>query len=95
MAAFKLISDKGACIDWSPLKQAPNILATGTKEGGGGGFDDYGGELALQGFDSSPSTTACETLARCVVAARRPAARACPRPAPPDPLSHLLRSSAV
>jgi hypothetical protein len=64
MAAVKQIADKGACIAWSPLKSAPNVLATGTKEGGGGGFEDYGGELALYGFDLASGSQACETLAR-------------------------------
>jgi|LauGreSuBDMM15SN_2_FD.fasta_scaffold828489_1 hypothetical protein len=65
--AVKTVSDKGACIAWSPLKHAPNVFATGTKEGGGGGFEDYGGELALHGFDYAVTTTACETLARYVL----------------------------
>ena len=64
MAAVKQIADKGACIAWSPLKSAPAIIATGTKEGGGGGFEDYGGELALHGFDFATGSQACETLAR-------------------------------
>lgn len=65
--AVKTVFDKGACIAWSPLKHAPNVFATGTKEGGGGGFEDYGGELALHGFDYAVPTTACETLARYVL----------------------------
>jgi len=64
MAAIKQIPDKGACIAWSPLKSAPFVLATGTKEGGGGGFEDYGGELALHGYDAGSGSQACETLAR-------------------------------
>ncbi len=66
------MSDKGACLAWSPLKHAPNVFATGTKEGGGGGFEDYGGELALHAFDYALPTTTCETLARCVFLLKSP-----------------------
>jgi len=46
-----------ACVRWSgstrrdvPLQRDP------AQEGGGGGFDDYGGELSLHAFDfSSPA----------------------------------------
>jgi len=62
--AVKAVLDKGACIAWSPLDHAPNVLATGTKEGGGGGFEDYGGELARHGFDYAQPTVACDALAR-------------------------------
>jgi hypothetical protein len=31
MALLKQINDKGATIAWSPLRNAPGMLATGTK----------------------------------------------------------------
>ena len=32
----------------SPVPSAPNLVALGTKESGGGGFEDYGGELEVR-----------------------------------------------
>lgn len=51
MSIIKQFTDKGATIAWSPLRETPNLIASGTKEGGGGGFDDYGGELAIHRID--------------------------------------------
>ena len=42
------------------------MLATGVKEGGGGGFEEYGGDLTLHGMDFSSAGTHCQTLGRCV-----------------------------
>lgn len=42
------IRDKGATVAWSPFAKEPSLLALATKEGGGAGFDDYGGELQVQ-----------------------------------------------
>lgn len=41
------IRDKGATVAWSPIAREPALLAIATKEGGGAGFDDYGGELTV------------------------------------------------
>lgn len=41
------LKDKGATIAWSPVAKEPNLLALASKEGGGAGFDDYGGELQV------------------------------------------------
>jgi hypothetical protein len=41
------LKDKGATIAWSPVAGEPSLLALASKEGGGAGFDDYGGELQV------------------------------------------------
>jgi len=50
MSLLKELPDKGATIAWSSVKSHPNLMALGTKDGGGG-FDDYGGELEIHRFD--------------------------------------------
>ena len=61
MSLLKEISDKGAVMEWSPLKAQPNLVALGSKDSTGSGFDDYGSELELHQLDlcdtSSSSTT--------------------------------------
>ena len=64
MTTLKEISDKGATIAWSPLRAYPALLATGTKEGGGGGFDDYGGELAVHSLDLSSTSLGTSVVSR-------------------------------
>ena len=56
MPLRKSLEDKGVTIAWSPLggSNRQGILAAGTKEGAGGGFEDYGGELEL--FDLQLNT---------------------------------------
>jgi hypothetical protein len=66
MHALKTIPDRGAVVAWSPLPGNPNILAAGTKEGGGGGFEEYGGDLTLYAVDLSAGTQQCAVLGRCV-----------------------------
>jgi hypothetical protein len=66
MQALKTITDRGAVVAWSPLPNAPGILAAGTKEGGGGGFEEYGGDLTLYSVDLSNSSQQCQVLGRCV-----------------------------
>lgn len=34
------------------------------QEGGGGGFDDYGGELAIHSFDLANRSLDCNVIAR-------------------------------
>ncbi|KAG7359849.1 WD40 repeat-containing protein [Nitzschia inconspicua] len=41
------INDRSSAIAWSALAGHADVLAIGAKEGGGGGFDDTGGELEL------------------------------------------------
>ena len=65
MSLLKTIPDLGATIAWSPVASLPNVLATGTKEGGGGEFSDYGGSLALHRMDLSSATQQCSVLGRC------------------------------
>ena len=54
MSLLKQVEDKGVTVAWSPLNEARTLLAAGSKEGAGGGFDDYGGELQV--FDADFST---------------------------------------
>ena len=49
---LKEIRDMGATIAWSPCEHLPKAVAAGTKEGGGGGFEDYGGELVIHEMDT-------------------------------------------
>ena len=57
MSLLKSLDDKGCTIAWSPLGGAgrQSILAAGTKEGAGGGFEEYGGDLEL--FDLQLNTS--------------------------------------
>lgn len=48
---LKEISDKGVTVAWSPSPAASSLLAMGTKEGAGRGFDEYGGDLELYDVD--------------------------------------------
>lgn len=61
MSLLKEIGDKGAVVEWSPLKEQANLVALGSKDSTGSGFDDYGSELELHSLDlcdtSSSSTT--------------------------------------
>jgi len=41
------INDKACNVAWSPLKSCPDLIALGTKDSGGVGFEDYGGVLDL------------------------------------------------
>eukprot|EP00986_Skeletonema_menzelii_P016410 scaffold14541_cov137-Skeletonema_menzelii.AAC.2 len=63
MTLITQIEDKGAVVAWSPIGQHADVIALGSKEKGGIGFDDYGGELELydlnitkEGGDSSTPT---------------------------------------
>ncbi|OQS06532.1 transporter Sec31A [Thraustotheca clavata] len=40
-----------ATVAWSPVKQRANLLALGSKDGVGVGFDNYGGELQMYSMD--------------------------------------------
>ena len=59
---MKEIEDKGATVAWSRSKLHPSILAVGTKEGGGSGFDNHGGELELHGLDFANSSRSSSLL---------------------------------
>ncbi len=61
---LKVIPDRGCVLAWSPNPQTPGMLATGVKEGGGGGFDDYGGDLTLFGVDFHNPSQTCNALGR-------------------------------
>lgn len=47
MTKITQIEDKGATIAWSPNQDCPDLIALGTKDSGGLGFEDTGGELDL------------------------------------------------
>ncbi|KAL7522204.1 hypothetical protein ACHAWX_006895 [Stephanocyclus meneghinianus] len=47
MSLISEISDRGAVVAWSPVRGHADVIALGSKEKGGAGFDDYGGELEL------------------------------------------------
>lgn len=68
MSYIKHIPDKGAVVAWSPLRGAnrSTLLAVATKEGGGGGFDEYGGELSVYHADTSSYSYDCNLVSRYV-----------------------------
>ncbi|CAE7839044.1 sec31, partial [Symbiodinium sp. KB8] len=70
MAVVKAIVEESSTVAWSPLKMMPNAVATGTMEGGGGGFDDYGGTLTLHSFDAGSSDLACRKMGSIKTSAR-------------------------
>eukprot|EP00636_Phaeomonas_parva_P017732 CAMPEP_0118852002 /NCGR_PEP_ID=MMETSP1163-20130328/1209_1 /TAXON_ID=124430 /ORGANISM="Phaeomonas parva, Strain CCMP2877" /LENGTH=322 /DNA_ID=CAMNT_0006784401 /DNA_START=142 /DNA_END=1107 /DNA_ORIENTATION=+ len=47
MSLLKEIEDRSASLCWCPLAARPYLFATGTKDSGGVGFDDYGGDLEI------------------------------------------------
>jgi len=42
---------------WSPVPSLSNLVALGTKESGGAGFDNYGGELEIHALDWTDAST--------------------------------------
>lgn len=69
MTSLKQIRDKGAILAWCPLHAHSSIVALGTKDSAGGGFEDYGGDLELHRLDfwdtkSSESTLLGKSKAR-------------------------------
>jgi hypothetical protein len=62
MSYVKSIVDKGAVLEWSPLAAHSSIVALGTKESAGGGFDDYGGEIELHKLDFWNTKSSSSTL---------------------------------
>eukprot|EP00499_Haloplacidia_sp_CaronLabIsolate_P010294 CAMPEP_0196769462 /NCGR_PEP_ID=MMETSP1104-20130614/558_1 /TAXON_ID=33652 /ORGANISM="Cafeteria sp., Strain Caron Lab Isolate" /LENGTH=1304 /DNA_ID=CAMNT_0042139557 /DNA_START=51 /DNA_END=3965 /DNA_ORIENTATION=+ len=71
---LKQITDRGATIAWSPSSQRPNLLALGSLEGGGGGFDDYGGHLEVFDLDFSKGK---EDQPRCLASVKTTARFSC------------------
>ena len=53
MSLLKQIDDKAPVVAWSPVADHPALLALGSKEGSGSGFDDVGGDLSLYPLDFS------------------------------------------
>jgi len=47
MSKIAELRDRGAVVAWSPVGEHADAIALGSKEKGGIGFDDYGGELEL------------------------------------------------
>ncbi len=62
MSLLKQINDKGAVLAWSRLAAHPNLVALGTKDSAGAGFDDYGGELELHKVDFGDSKSSTSVL---------------------------------
>jgi len=62
MSLLKQIEDKGAVLEWSPISQFPNLVALGTKDSAGSGFDDHGGELELHSLDFADANSSNSTL---------------------------------
>eukprot|EP01038_Epipyxis_sp_PR26KG_P012063 gene12063-16144_t len=62
MSLLKQIEDKGAVLEWSPLAAYPNLVALGTKDSTGSGFDDHGGELELHCLDFSDFKSSSTTI---------------------------------
>ena len=44
---LKRVNDRGATLAWCPARQQKNLVAAASKEGAGGGFDNYEGQLEL------------------------------------------------
>ena len=53
MSLLKRIDNKGCVLEWSPIASQPNLVALGTKDSAGAGFDDYGGDLEIHQLDFS------------------------------------------
>ena len=53
MSLLKQIDDKAPVVAWSPVADHPALIALGSKEGSGTGFDDTGGDLSLYPLDFS------------------------------------------
>jgi hypothetical protein len=58
------IKDRGAVLEWSPFTSRQSLVAIGTKDSAGAGFDEYGGELELYDLDfSQPASTPTAPIA--------------------------------
>lgn len=58
MSILGEIKDRGAVLEWSPFKERSSLVAVGTKDSAGAGFDEYGGEMELFDMDfKAPSST--------------------------------------
>ena len=53
MSLLRRIENKGCVLEWSPIALQPNLVALGTKDSAGAGFDDYGGDLEIHRLDFS------------------------------------------
>ncbi|KAJ1425674.1 hypothetical protein B484DRAFT_451002 [Ochromonadaceae sp. CCMP2298] len=62
MSLLKQIEDKGAVLEWSPVAEYANLVALGTKDSAGAGFDDHGGELELHSLDFADARKSDSTL---------------------------------
>ena len=62
MSFLKTIADKGAVLEWCPLSSSSAVVALGTKDSAGGGFDDYGGEIELHQLDLWDAKSSSSTL---------------------------------
>eukprot|EP00624_Nannochloropsis_granulata_P001631 evm.model.NODE_18033_length_94466_cov_20.978998.19 len=62
MSLLKQVEDKNANLAWSPVPDQGNLVALGTRDGGGGGFDDYGGELEIHKLDFGVGDTRTKVM---------------------------------
>lgn len=58
MTKIAELKDKGAVVAWSPLREYADVIACGSKEKGGIGFDDYGGDLELYDWNITQNNDA-------------------------------------
>jgi protein transport protein SEC31 len=64
MSLLSEIQDRGAVLEWSPFPERPSLVAVGTKDSAGAGFDEYGGEMELFDLDfTKPSSTPTAPIA--------------------------------
>mmetsp|Transcript_18148 Transcript_18148/g.51678 ORF Transcript_18148/g.51678 Transcript_18148/m.51678 type:complete len:1054 (+) Transcript_18148:126-3287(+) len=55
MTKITQIEDRSATTAWCPIRSHADVIALGTKDSGGGGFDDTGGELDLYDLNVAQS----------------------------------------
>ena len=57
MSLLSEIKVRGAVLEWSPFRERPSLVAIGTKDSAGAGFDEYGGEMELYELDFQASSS--------------------------------------
>jgi protein transport protein SEC31 len=70
MSLLEELQDKGATIAWSSTPAHANLIALGTKDSGGVGFDDYGGVLELHMLNLSGPGPASTLMGKVKTSAR-------------------------
>eukprot|EP01031_Cornospumella_fuschlensis_P052334 gene52334-63973_t len=62
MSLLKQIEEKGAVVSWCPLAESANMVALGTKDSSGVGFDDHGGELEVHMLDFADQSSSATSI---------------------------------